>query len=376
MDKIPFNKPYLTGHELTNIEEVLKSGKHSGDGPFSQKCHNFFQEHFGFRKALLTTSCTDALEMAAILSNISPGDEVIVPSFTFPSSATAFVLRGAKIIFADSCSNNPNIDANQIESLITDKTKALVIVHYAGIACDMEIILQLVKKYKLFLIEDAAHAIDSYYNDIPLGKFGNFGTFSFHETKNLSSGEGGMLVINDPDFIQRSEIIREKGTNRSSFFRGEINKYGWVDIGSSFLPSEITAAVLFAQLMNISAIQQNRLKIWHLYHQGIKHLADKGYFNLPIIPDYATNNAHMFYLVCRSDNERQALINHLKNQGILAVFHYQSLHLSPFYIDKHDNRELPNSDHFSRCLLRLPLFCGLTSQQAEYIIDKVSKFYE
>lgn len=375
-NKIPFNKPYLTGQELVNIEQAVLKGKISGDGFFTQKCHQFFREKFGFKKTLLTTSCTDALEMAAILTEIVPGDEVIVPSYTFPSSATAFILRGAKIVFADSYSDNPNLDADKIEALITKNTKVIVPVHYAGIACDMDKIMELASKYGLYVVEDAAQAVDSYYKGAPLGGLGHFGAFSFHETKNISSGEGGMLAINDEKFSLRAEIIREKGTNRSAFFRGEIDKYGWVDLGSSFLPSDITAAFLFAQLENLASIQEKRLNIWHAYYEGLKPLADAGYFSLPQVPPYATNNAHLFCMVCNSLDERQSLIDFLKGNGILAVFHYQALHRSPYYAKKHDGRELPNCDRYTDCLVRLPLFCDLSSDNVHYIISKIVEFYD
>lgn len=376
MEKIPFNKPYLTGKELSNIREAVRRGKISGDGFFTHECHKFFQEKFGFKKTLLTTSCTDALEMSAILANIGPGDEVIVPSFTFPSTATAFVLRGARIIFADSYSDNPNIDAGAIEPLITKRTKAIVPVHYAGVSCDMDTIMQIAKRHSCFVIEDAAQGIDSYYKGTPLGKIGHFGAFSFHETKNISAGEGGMLAINEEQFFLRAEIIREKGTNRSAFFRGEVDKYGWVDIGSSFLPSDIVAAFLFAQLENLTSIQTKRKKIWQRYYAGLKPLADKGYFTLPKLPPYATNNAHLFYLLCASLKERQELIEHLKSQAISAIFHYLPLHASPYYKSQHDGRPLPYCDAFSERLLRLPLFCGLPLAKVDYITDKVAEFYE
>lgn len=374
--KIPFNKPFLTGQELANIREAVTLGKISGDGFFTKKCHNFFQNTYGFKKVLLTTSCTAALEMSAMLANISADDEVIMPSYTFPSTANAFVLRGAKIVFADSSRESPNIDANEIEALITKRTRAIVVVHYAGVACEMEKILQLAFQHRLYLIEDAAHAVDSYYNKTPLGKLGHFGAFSFHETKNISSGEGGMLAINDETFSSRAEIIREKGTNRSAFFRGEVNKYGWVDIGSSFLPSDIIAAFLYAQLENLMEIQKQRVAIWKQYYNGLKHLSEAGFFSLPLIPSYATNNGHLFYLVCRSLEERQQLIDFLKIHGILAVFHYLPLHASEFYRLKHDGRSLPNCDRYSNCLLRLPLYCNLAGEEVEYIIEKVKEFYD
>ncbi|MCB0513731.1 MAG: dTDP-4-amino-4,6-dideoxygalactose transaminase, partial [Bacteroidetes bacterium] len=276
---INFNKPYFTGKETEYIQQAVQSGKISGDGMFTKKCHQFFESKYGFKKCLLTTSCTDALEMAAILIDIKEGDEVIMPSFTFVSTANAFVLRGANIIFADSYFDNPNIDADAIEQLITPKTKAIVVVHYAGMACDMDKIIELANKYKLFVIEDAAQAIDSFYiskgTKKPLGSIGHLAAFSFHETKNIISGEGGMLVINDERFIERAEIIREKGTNRSKFFRGEVDKYGWVDIGSSFLPSDIIAAFLYAQLENLDAIQTKRKEIWNSYFEGLKTLEER-----------------------------------------------------------------------------------------------------
>ncbi len=380
---IPFNKPHLTGKETQYIEDAVRSGKISGNGVFTKKCQDFFQQKYGFKKCLLTTSCTDALEMAAILCDIQPGDEVIMPSYTFVSTALAFVRQGAKVVFADSRADEPNIDATKIESLITPKTKVIVPVHYAGVACDMDIIMALADKYNIFVVEDAAQAIDSYYTPKspegdfvkpkPLGSIGHLSAFSFHETKNIISGEGGLLAINDERFIRRSEIIWEKGTNRSEFFRGEVNKYGWVDTGSSFLPSEIIAAFLWAQLENLDDIQNKRKTIWNAYYEELKPLADKGYFKLPMIPDYATNNAHMFYLLCNSLEERSKLINHLKEKGILAVFHYLSLHSSDFYQNKHDRRELPNCDRFADCLVRLPLFYELTETDTHYIIEQIQK---
>ena len=374
--KIPFNKPYLTGKETQYIEEAVKSGKISGNGIFTQKCQHFFESNYGFKKTLLTTSCTDALEMASILIDIKEGDEVIMPSYTFVSTANAFVLRGAKIVFADSLPNHPNIDASKIESLITAKTKAIVPVHYAGVACEMDTIMDLAKKYNLFVVEDAAQAIDSYFtgNDgvkKALGSIGHLAAFSFHETKNIISGEGGMLAINDEQFINRAEIIWEKGTNRSSFFRGEVDKYGWVDIGSSFLPSEIVAAFLWAQLENLEKIQNTRKKHWESYNSSLTTWAKKHEISLPELPSYATNNAHMFYLVCKNLEQRTTLINHLKQNDIWAVFHYISLHKSPFYEEKHDGRLLPETDNFTDCLLRLPMFYELDVQTVINIINEI-----
>jgi dTDP-4-amino-4,6-dideoxygalactose transaminase len=306
MHFVPFNKPYLSGKETEYIQQAVLSGKISGDGMFTKRCHEFFEQKYSFKKCLLTTSCTAALEMAAILIDIKEGDEVIIPSYTFVSTANAFVLRGANIVFADSRKDNPNIDTESLASLITPKTKAIVAVHYAGIACEMDAIMNLAKAYNLYVIEDAAQAIDSYHNERPLGSIGHFAALSFHETKNIMAGEGGMLVINDERFTKRAEIIREKGTNRSAFFRGEIDKYGWVDIGSSYLPSEIIAAFLYAQLENIDDIQQHRKHLWQLYYDGLKPLQDNGLVQLPHLPAYATNNAHMFYLVCSNPLERQS----------------------------------------------------------------------
>ncbi len=374
--QIGFNKPYLTGNETVYIQQAVALEKISGDGEFTRRCHRFFEEKYGFRKALLTTSCTDALEMAAILINIGPGDEVIMPSYTFVSTANAFVLRGAKIVFADSCADNPNMDVRRIEPLITAQTKAIVPVHYAGVACDMDGIMQLADRYNLYVIEDAAQAIDSCYKGRPLGSIGHLAAFSFHETKNIMSGEGGMLAINDEQFIKRAEIIREKGTNRSAFFRGEVDKYGWVDVGSSFLPSDIIAAFLYAQLENLDTIQSRRRQIWESYYAGLVPLAGAGLLHLPDVPAYATNNAHMFYVVCRTGEEREGLLRYLKVNHVHAVFHYLSLHSSPFYHDKHDGRTLPNSDHYSDCLVRLPMYFELTEDQVRRVTEAVTGFYQ
>ncbi|MBV8660639.1 MAG: dTDP-4-amino-4,6-dideoxygalactose transaminase [Candidatus Dependentiae bacterium] len=372
---IPFNKPYLHGKELVYIAQSVASGKISGDGMFTKLCHEFFENKYKFKKALLTTSCTDALEMAAILLEIAPGDEVIAPAYTFVSSVNAFVLRGAKIVFADSSTANPNIDPNEILTLITPRTKAIIIVHYAGVACDMAEIMRISQEYNIPVVEDAAQCIDSYYMGKPLGSIGTFGTFSFHETKNIIAGEGGLLVINDEKYINRAEIIREKGTNRSSFFRGEVDKYGWVDIGSSFLPSDIVAAYLYAQLENMETIQQRRKQIWDKYYNEFKDLEKLGHIKLPHIPAYASNNAHMFYLVCKTLKQREELIAYLKNRDIHSVFHYISLHSSPYFNDKHDGRILKNSDMYTDCLLRLPIFYELTNVQLDYIINSVKDFF-
>ena len=369
--QIHFNKPYLTGREAHYMYQAVMKGKLSGNGEFTKRCQSFFEERYGFKKCLLTTSCTDALEMAAILCDIQPGDEVIVPSYTFVSSALAFVREGAKIVFADSMERNPNIDAEKIEALITPKTKVLVPVHYAGVACDMDKIMEIANKYNLIVVEDAAQAIDSYYKGRPLGSIGHLSAFSFHETKNIIAGEGGMLAINDERFIRRAEIIWEKGTNRAEFFRGEVNKYGWVDTGSSFLPSEVVAAFLWAQLEELDNIQNRRKLLWKKYYELLRPLAEKGMFTLPDVPDYATNNAHMFYIVCNNLEERTALIKNIKENGAQAVFHYLSLHSSEYYKDKHDGRDLQNCDRYADCLVRLPFFYELEERDVEYICKVV-----
>lgn len=367
---IPFNKPYLTGKEAHYMYQAVYSGKLSGNGIFTKKCQEYLENKYGFKKSLLTTSCTDALEMCAILADIQPGDEVIVPSYTFVSTALAFVRQGAKIVFADSCPDNPNIDVSSIETLITPNTKAIVPVHYAGVACDMDPIMELARKYNLLVIEDAAQAIDSYYKGKPLGSIGHLSAFSFHETKNIISGEGGMLAINDERFIHRAEIIWEKGTNRAEFFRGEVNKYGWVDTGSSFLPSEVIAAFLWAQLENLESIQQRRKELWNRYNNALQAAA-LPQFTLPNIADYATNNAHMYYLVCQSLEQRTELIKRLKENGILAVFHYQALHNSEYYRNKHDGRVLKNTVFFADCLVRLPMFYELTDDEVDRTIHVI-----
>lgn len=373
---IPFNKPFLTGKEAHYMYQAVYTSKLSGNGVFTKKCQEFFEKKYGFKKCLLTTSCTDALEMCAILCNLKPGDEVIVPSYTFVSSALAFVRQGAKIVFADSMATNPNIDAEKLEPLITSKTKVIVPVHYAGVACDMDKIMEIASRYNILVVEDAAQAIDSFYKGRPLGSIGHLAAFSFHETKNIISGEGGLLAINDERFIRRSEIIWEKGTNRSEFFRGEVNKYGWVDTGSSFLPSEVIAAFLYAQLESMEMIQDRRKVIWTKYYDGLKDLVDMGLFFTPEIPTYATNNAHMFYLVCRSLEERSALIKYLKEHGILSVFHYLPLHKSGYYTQHCTDRpELPMCDHYADCLVRLPMYYELSNEEIGQIIGAIHDFY-
>lgn len=372
--KVPFNKPYVSGNELQNIRETLQLGKFSGNNNFTKKCHSFFENKYSFKKSFLTNSCTDALEMSALLLNIVPGDEVIMPSYTFVSTANAFVLRGAKIVFIDSEENTPNMDSSKIRDQITNKTKAIVVVHYAGVACDMGAIMDIANKHNLSVVEDAAQAIDSFYNGQPLGSIGDIGTFSFHETKNIICGEGGLITLNRDKYVNRAEILWEKGTNRSAFFRGEIDKYGWVDIGSSYLTSELNAAFLYSQLNNLERIQKKRVDLWSKYQSGFQYLNDKSMVILPFIPKYATVNGHLYYLVCESLEQRSGLLKHLKTQGIHAVFHYQSLHLSPYFKDKHDGRNLPNCDRYSNQLVRLPMYYELEFHEQEVIIDVVNKY--
>ena len=385
---IDFNRPHLTGKEAHYMYQAVIKGKLSGNGDFTKKCQAFFEDRYGFKKCLLTTSGTDALEMCAMLCDLQPGDEVIIPSYTFVSTALAFLREGAKVVFADSMKRNPNLDADTIESLITPHTKVIVPVHYAGVACDMDAILAIANKHNLLVVEDAAQAIDSYYTSnikhqtLPLGGIGHLAAFSFHETKNITAGgEGGLLVVNDERFIRRAEILWEKGTNRAEFFRGAVNKYGWVDMGSSFLPAEINAAFLWAQLENLDEIQNKRKQLWNCYYERLSLIGENlrkeagvAPFALPDIPDYATNNAHMFYLVCRNLEERTALIKYMKEHDIQAVFHYLSLHSSEFYKNRHDGRPLPNCDRYTDTLVRLPLFYDLELEEVEKICHIIAEF--
>ena len=375
MHSIPYNKPFISGNELSYIADAVLTGKISGDGKYTKLCQEFFEKKYGFAKTLLTSSCTDALEMCALLCNLQQGDEVIAPSYTFVSTVNPFVLRGAVIKFCDSRKDHPGIDESKIESLITGKTKAIVVTHYAGVACDMDIIMALGKKYNLSIIEDAAHCIDAYYKDKPLGSIGHMSAFSFHETKNIIAGEGGMIVLNKSSLIERAEVIREKGTNRSKFFRGEVDKYGWVDVGSSFLPSDITAAFLYAQAENIESIQAKRKQIWQRYYDAFADLKEQGKVRLPFLPQYSTNNSHIFYLICNTNEERTSLINYLQKAGILAIFHYLPLHLSAYYTSNHPAESLPMAERYATHLLRLPLFYTLNKEEQQFIIDKVKKFY-
>jgi dTDP-4-amino-4,6-dideoxygalactose transaminase len=374
---IPFNKPYCSGRELEYIKEVCGSMTMSGNGDFTKRCHAFFEERYVFRKCLLCTSGTDALEMCAMLCELKPGDEVIVPSYTFVSSAIAFLREGAKVVFADSGAMNPNITAETIRPHINERTRVIVVVHYAGIACDMDSIMALAEQHNLLVVEDAAHAIDSFYKGRPLGSIGHLAAFSFHETKNINCGEGGMLVVNDERYVRRSEIIWEKGTNRAEFYRGMVNKYGWCDIGSSFLPSEFNAAFLWAQLEQIEDIQGKRKRIWEIYDRTLRGRVEEKGIMLPQIPDYATNNGHMYYLVCPSLAFRTQLMGRLKEQGVQTTFHYIPLHSSEYYKEQFTGEPLVNCDHYGDCLVRLPLYYELTDAEAEKVaqltLEGVSK---
>ena len=369
--KIEFNKPFFSSSGLKNIEETLLSS----DGIFTKKCHDFFKEKYNFKNTFLTSSCTDALEMAAILIEIKKGDEVIVPSYTYVSSANPFILRGADIVFADSSKNSPNIDADKIELLITSKTKAIVVVHYGGNACEMDKIMRIASKYNIFVVEDAAHSIDAFYKNKPLGSIGHLAAFSFHNTKNISCNEGGMLMISHKSLIKRAEIIFQKGTNFTAFKRGEVERYEWMDIGSSFTMSEINAAYLFSQLQHLEEIQKKRKQLWNLYYHLLRPLHDKKYFDLASISYYSFHNAHLFYLVCASKTQRDSLMQHLSGNGIPTAFHYSSLHNSPFYQSKYTGSPLINADKYSDCLLRLPLHFYLKEEEVEFITDKIKSFF-
>ena len=372
---IPFNKPFYPKKGALAVLKAVFAGTISGNGKYTKLCQSFFEKNYGFKKTLLTTSCSDALEMTALLAGIRPGDEVIMPSYTFVSTANAFLLRGAVIRFADTLGDIPNIDPDAVKALITPKTRAIVVVHYSGIACDMDPLLALAREHDLILVEDAAHAIDSYYKGRPLGSIGHFGTFSFHETKNIFCGEGGLLIINDDRFLKRAEIIWEKGTNRAAFYRGEIDRYGWVDLGSSFLPSDALAAFLYTQLEMLERIQERRKNAWNLYHESLQSLALKGYLKRPVVPEYATVNGNMYFIRVSGLEERDNLIAHLRKQGINAVFHYPPLHSSPYFKPLHDGRSLPNTDSFSGSIVRLPFFNALSRSQVRYIVDTIARYY-
>ncbi|HBO16903.1 MAG: Lipopolysaccharide biosynthesis protein RffA [Candidatus Moranbacteria bacterium GW2011_GWE2_35_2-] len=375
--KILFNIPAYAGNELRYISEVFKNRKLSGDGEFTKKCSLLMEEKFNAKKVLLTTSGTHALDMAALLLNLKPGDEVIVPSYTFTSTANAFVLQGAIPIFVDIREDTLNIDENLIEEKITNKTKAIFVVHYAGVACEMDTIIKIAEKYKLYVVEDAAQGVNAKYKNKYLGTIGDLGIYSFHETKNYSCGEGGALVINNKKFIERAEIIREKGTNRSKFFRGEVNKYGWVDLGSSYLPSEIIAATLYAQLEKMDRIQKKRKSIFEYYYKKLRSLEEKKLLRLPSVPESCNQNYHMFYIVLPTEKRRNDLMRFLKTNNILAVFHYLPLHSSKmgrkFGYKKND---LKNTESLSSRILRLPFYYDLSKNEIDYVIKNIKTFIE
>ena len=369
---IPFHQPLVTGNELTSLKEVFKNGKLSSGGNFTSQCLSFFRSEYNFEKAFLTTSATSALEAVTLLMDLQPGDEIIIPSYTFVSTCNPFLLRGCKIVFADSYAHHPNIDHTQIEKLITPRTKAIVVVHYAAMPCAMDEIMQLASRYNLKVIEDAAHAIHSFYKGKALGSIGDFGIISFHDTKNITCGEGGLLIINDPGYFQRAEIVMEKGTNRSAFLKGEKQKYEWVDIGSSYGLSEINAAVLWSQLLSVSEITRQRMELWNQYEAAFRAVAENGMFDLPA---QQVNNGHIFYLVCRDEDERSRLCSHLAQHKIQAAFHYLALHQSPFYKNKYHGLPLPNADKFTTRLLRLPLYNKLNKQDINRVAHCLLTFY-
>ena len=373
---IPFNVPPCVGDELEYVKQAIDSHEICGDGAFTKQCNAWLEERFHAQKVLLTTSGTTALDMAMLLCDIQPGDEVILPSFTFSSTATSAVLAGAKLVFVDVRPDTMNIDEKKIEQAITDKTKIIVAVHYAGVACEMDTIMDIARRHDLKVVEDAAQGVMSSYKGKALGTIGDFGCYSFHETKNYSMGEGGALVINNPDYNERAEILREKGTNRAKFFRGQVDKYTWVDFGDSYLPSELNAAYLWAQLLHADEINDNRMATWNAYYAAFKPLADAGKVELPTIPEGCVHNAHMFYLKCKNLEERTAFIRHLKANDILAVFHYIPLHSAPAgkKFGRFDGEDVYTTAESER-LVRLPMYYGLTDADREKVIAKVLEFY-
>ena len=375
--EIPFNHPFIVGKELYYIAQSVLNGHISGDGPFTKKCQALMEEEFNTKKILLTHSCTAALEMAAILCEVEPGDEVIMPSYTFVSTANAFYIRGAKLVFIDIRHDTLNIDENKIEKVITKFTKVIVPVHYAGVGCEMDIIMDIARRHHLNVVEDAAQGMNAKFNDRFLGTIGDIGTFSFHETKNFICGEGGAIAINNEKLIERAEIIREKGTNRSKFFRGEVDKYTWVDIGSSYLPSDILAAFLYAQLENMDKINNRREEIFNIYYQALSPLAENGFLKLPGVVPGCESNSHMFYIILRDEKTRNALMNYLKCNGILAIFHYLPLHLSPIGRSMgYREGQLPVTESMSGRLLRLPFYYDLKEREQIKITNFIERFFK
>jgi dTDP-4-amino-4,6-dideoxygalactose transaminase len=377
MNRISFNRPHLTGRELHYISEAHALGQLSGDGPFTKRCNVWLEQQTGCNKALLTNSCTAALDMAAILGDIAPGDEIIMPSYTFSSTANAFVLRGGLPVFVDIRPDTLNIDETKIEAAITPRTKAIVPVHYAGVSCEMDAIMAIADKYGLLVIEDAAQGIQSEYKDRPLGSIGHLGCLSFHETKNIISGEGGALLINDERFVERAEVVREKGTNRSEFFRGQVDKYTWVDVGSSYLPGEIVAAFLWAQMEDANKITQKRLTIWNTYRRALEGLAGKGVIRLPLVPPECKQNAHMFYVLFVDMERRTQAIDFLEQRGISTVFHYVPLHSSPAGVRfGRAHGDMTITDDASDRLLRLPLYYDMSEADVLRVIEALVSFLE
>lgn len=372
--QIPFKRNYYTGKELLFLQEAMQTHHLQGDGIFAERCQSFFRSKYGFSHNFLTSSCTDALEICALLLNIQPGDEIIAPAYTFVSTANAFVLRGATIRFADSQPHHPNISVESVEKLITPRTRAIVVVHYAGCAADMDAFVSLAKAHNVFLIEDAAQAIHAFYKERPLGTFGDLATFSFHDTKNISCGEGGLLVINNPCLVERAQIIREKGTNRAAFLQGVIQKYEWIDVGSSFVASELSAAFLWAQLQEIENITFQRLQNWYDYYATLQPISASLNICLPHISSYMKHNGNIFYILCQNIGHRNKLMQHLKRHGVETAFHYTALHQSPFYLKNYPKVDLLQAERFADCLLRLPLYPSLTKQEIEYVVQSIISF--
>lgn len=372
---IPFNRPLILGTEQSMLAKVFDSGRFAGNGDFERECQAGLERTFGYRKTLLTTSCTSALELCALLLDIREGDEVIIPSYAFVTTANAFVIRGAKVVFADSRADHPSIDESKVEELITPKTKAIVALHYGGVACEMNVLKSVAEKHSLYLIEDNAQGIGSLYNDLPLGGIGTLGALSFHETKNVHCGEGGAIVVNESSLLGRAEIVWDMGTNRKEFKDRKVNSYGWVDLGSSFYPSALNAAFLLAQLPEIERVNASRIELWNHFFDAFAKLESEGKVQRPIVPKHARHNGHTFYLVVRSGSERDELIRHLSENGISAAFHFQSLHRSKYFALKHAGAELGNADRFSNCLVRLPIYHGMTSAEQQRVVEQVRKFY-
>ena len=373
---VDFNVPPCVGNEIEYVKQAIESHKICGDGQFTKKCHQWMEDRFNAQKVLLTTSGTTALDMAMLLCNLQPGDEVILPSYTFSSTATSAVLAGAKLVFVDVRPDTMNIDENKIEDAITDRTKVIIAMHYAGVACEMDTIMDIAKRHNLIVVEDAAQGVMSKYKGKYLGTIGTFGCYSFHETKNYSMGEGGALVINDPEYNERAEILREKGTNRAKFFRGQVDKYTWVDFGDSYLPSELNAAYLWAQLLNADEINDNRIATWNRYYQGLQTMAKEGKFEIPTVPEECEHNAHMFYLKCKDLKERSEFIKFMKEKELYCVIHYIPLHSAPAgeKFGRFDGEDEFTTKESER-LVRLPMYYGLREDQVDLVVEGIKEFF-